>query len=73
MYIYCLRHVYIWFVINSDTVYGECRILRFKIIVFRVRGPCNHFGGYRDFIHDILPPSSDGLRRETQNSPPERS
>jgi len=63
MCIYCLIHVYIWFVINSDTVHGECRVLRFKIIVFRFRGPCNLIGVYRVFIHDILSLSSDGLRR----------
>jgi hypothetical protein len=29
----------------SDTVHGKFRVLRFKIIVFRVLGPCNLIGG----------------------------
>jgi hypothetical protein len=48
-------------VIDSDTIHGKCRILRLKMILFQVSGPCNLIGGYEGFSQDVLPPSSDGL------------
>jgi len=35
--------------------------LRFKILLFQIKGPCNLIGWYQSFGEDILPPSSDGL------------
>jgi len=70
MYIYCLIHVHSWFVTNSDTMYGKCRILRLKISV----------PGYRTVQSDwwVLlfhsgHTASDGLWRQTQNAPPKHS
>jgi hypothetical protein len=48
-------------VCNNDTMHEKCRILRLEITVFRVMGLCAVTGGYRDFGHDILHPSSEGL------------
>jgi len=36
-----------WVVINSDTMHGKCRILRFKITVLQVMEPCNLIGVLR--------------------------
>ena len=46
---------------NSDTKHRKCRILRFKIIVFRVMELCSQTGGYQGFGQVILPPYSDCL------------
>jgi hypothetical protein len=43
---YCLIHAHGWFVINSDTMHGKCRILRSKITEFRVMEMCNLIGGF---------------------------
>jgi hypothetical protein len=52
---------------------GKCRMLRFKIVVIRIRGPCNLTGGYRSFGQDMLRPSSDGLWKYSQKIPPKHS
>ena len=36
-----------WVVINSDTMHGNCRILRFKITVLHIMGPYNVIGVLR--------------------------
>jgi len=50
-----IKHVCVWFVINTDTVHGKCTVIIFNIIEFRIMGPFNLTGGYRVFIGDILP------------------
>ena len=50
MYIYCLTHASSLSVINRDTMHVKWRILRFKITVFWITGPCNLTGRYHGFV-----------------------
>jgi hypothetical protein len=54
-------------------MHDECIILRFEIVVFSVMGPSNLNGHHRRFTLDLLLPSTDGLRKQTQNATSERS
>lgn len=49
IHIYCQIYVFSQFVINIDTMQGKCSILRLKIILFQIMGPCNLTGGYQGF------------------------
>ena len=41
---------------SSDTRHGECRMLRFKIIFYRIMGPCNLNVGYRGSVRTFFNP-----------------
>jgi hypothetical protein len=55
--VYLLPNMCIQSFCNTDTMHRECRMLRFKIMVFRVMGSCCRTGGYRGVGEDRLPPT----------------
>jgi hypothetical protein len=57
--VYLLPNVCFQLVCNRDTMHGKCRLLRFKIIIIQVMGPCNLIGEYHGFGQNMLPPSSN--------------
>jgi len=70
--VYLLPNTCSWLVWNkygSDAMHGKCKILSLKITVFRVMKQCNAIDEYQGFGQNKLPPSFDGLGRQTQNTP----